>query len=141
MPGEGQLGRRSVDARARRVRRGLRHIDEYRFAVTQLGGYPLSLGEFGVAGVHDAERVAEVAVLVGENAQHCHVDGHVADATGWADSAPHLALRSSAPIASRTASNMPTDPEIAPSLMPRRSRPRRYSGSSSSKPVESMNGW
>jgi len=62
--------------------------------------------------------IAEVIVLVGENAQHCHVDGHVADAT-WSKSG---ALRSSAPIASSTATRVSTDPEIAPSLMPARSR-------------------
>jgi len=50
-----------------------------------MGRYSLALTGFGLAGVHDAEGIAEVIVLVGENAQHCHVDGHVADAT-WSKS-------------------------------------------------------
>ena len=54
----------------------LGQIDEYRFAVTQFGGNALPVLGFHRAGVDDAEGVSEVAVRVGENAQHGHVDGH-----------------------------------------------------------------
>src|SRR6476620_12640364 len=85
MSRERQLGDGRIDARVRRAGHWLGHIDEYRFAVTQFGRYPLPLAGLGLTGVDDAEGIAEAAVLVGENAQHCHVDGHVADAT-WSES-------------------------------------------------------
>src|SRR5689334_750110 len=88
---ERQLDGRRVDAGVRGVGAGLRQIDEYRFAVTQLDSYPLTFSGWGLTRVDNAKGVAEVAVLVGENAQHCHVDGHVADAT-WAPKSGGAAL-------------------------------------------------
>ena len=117
MAGERQFGGRGEDPGVRRAGTGLRHIDEYRFAVTQFGRYPLPIGWGPPARVDDAERIAELAVRVGENPQHCHVDGHVPDATTWRREA-QVALRSSVPIASSTATRVSIDPEIAPSLMP-----------------------
>src|SRR5215207_8482898 len=125
MSGERQLGGRCVDACMRRVRPRLRHIDEYRFAVTQFGCYPLPIARRGLARINDTKGISEVAVGVCENAQHCHVDGHVADATWCCASGTQVALRSSAPIASSTATRVSTEPDMALSLIPARSRPRR----------------
>ena len=62
MARERQLGGRGEDAGVRGVRTWLRHVDEYRFAVTQFGGDPLPVVGVDRAGVDDAERIAEVAV-------------------------------------------------------------------------------
>ncbi len=118
----------SVGGAASRVRQG----DEYGFAVTQFGGEALSISWVYGGRVDHTERVAESAVLVGEYAQHCHVDGHapmlraghVGEPTNCSG-AGQVALRSSAPIASSTATRVSTGPEIVPSLIPARNRLRR----------------
>ena len=99
----------------------LRYVDENRFAVTQLGGYPLAIGGVHRAGVDDAKWISELAVRIGENAQHCHVDSH-APMLRRCVGVDQVALRSSVPMASSTATRVSADPEIAPSLMPVRSR-------------------
>ena len=81
MAGKGQLGGRGEDAGMGGAGALLREVDEYRFAVTQFGGDALAVGGIHRAGVDHAEGIAELAVGIGENAQHCHVDGHVPDAT------------------------------------------------------------
>src|SRR6476620_1452597 len=87
--GEEFIGRLEVvDGELRR-----RYIDEHRFAVTQFGRYQLPLAGLGLARVDDAEGIAEAAVLVGENAQHCHDDGMWPMLRGQ----NQVALRSSAP--------------------------------------------
>ncbi len=58
-----------------------RHIDEYRFAVTQFSGDALSVARAHRACVDHAERIAELPVRIRENAQHRYVDSHAPDAT------------------------------------------------------------
>lgn len=65
---ERQLGDRGEDVGTRGVSSRLRKIDEYRFAVTQFGGDPLTVGRGDGAVVDHAERIAVLAVGVGEYA-------------------------------------------------------------------------
>src|SRR3954449_10521948 len=129
MAREGQFGGRGEDSGPRSVRTGLRYVDEYRFAVTQFGGDPLPVGRVHRARVDDAEWVTELPVRVCENTQHCHIDGHEPDATTWRSGSDQVALRSSVPIASSTATRVSIDPVIMPSPIPSRSRPRSRSWS------------
>src|SRR3954454_16408838 len=81
MTGEGQLGCGGEDAGMCRISARLRQVDEYRFAVTQFAGDSLSICGVDGACVDDAQWIAELPVRIGENAEHCHIDGHVPDAT------------------------------------------------------------
>ncbi len=110
---ERQLGGGGEDPGVCGVRSGLRHIDEYRFAVTQFGGDALPVAGVHSARVDDAERIAELALRIGEHTQHGHVDGHAPDATTCRMGAGQVALRSSVPIASSTATRVSIDPVIA----------------------------
>lgn len=68
MSGERQFGYRSEDVGMGGVAARLRQIDEYRFAVTQFGGDALAVCWCDGAVVDHAERIAVLAVGVGEYA-------------------------------------------------------------------------
>ena len=99
----------------RGVRAGRGHVDEYRFAVTQFGGEPLPVGR-GPPGWRRRRRgdcrscrpesVKTRSTVTSMAMSRCYVV-----AAAWATQA-QVALRSSAPIASSTATRVSTDPVI-----------------------------
>src|SRR5262245_126097 len=89
------------------------------------------------AGINNSKRITEVAIRIGKHPQHSHVDTHDVTVRDWA-AASQVALRSSDPIASRTATRVSGEPEIAFSVTPLRSNWRSRFWSYSAGSVESM---
>jgi hypothetical protein len=79
---------------------------------------------FDGSGVDDAERIAEIAFRISEYSQHRHVDAHESDCTTSPGHSDQVALRSSAPMASSTATRVSIDPETVCAPPPVRSSSR-----------------
>src|ERR1700744_2418590 len=89
-------------------------------------------------GLDHAQWVAEVALRIGENAQHRDIDAHEIDCTASGGREDQVALRSSEPIASNTATRVSTGPETVRAPPPLRSSSRRTAWSYSAGSVLSM---
>ena len=98
------------------VRARLGQIDEYRFAVTQLGGYPLPVGRIHLLASTTPRGLPKLPVESVNTRNTVDVDGHSADATASPSGGGQVALRSSEPMASNTATRVSIGPETSRSL-------------------------
>src|SRR6201999_4270214 len=89
-------------------------------------------------GVDHPERITEIACGVGENPQHGDIDAHEIDCTASPGRGDQVALRSSEPIASNTATRVSTGPETVCAPPPLRSNSRSAAWSYSAGSVVSM---